>query len=290
MAGQRAARSPLSGLAPEIRDEVESLLRGLSAGFIFAIPTIYTMEVWWLGISGPAWRVALFFCLGYGLAVGLNQLSGFRQGAAWHDAFRDGLEAMAMGLLIAIGMLYLLGVAEWATAPAVVLKQSLALAVPISIGVSLARSELGEGGPATETEEEAASVLSADIRDLSLTVVGGLFVAISIAPTEEVVMIANQTSLPHWIMMVLLSLGLSYAMIFLAGFKGQGRRIRQQGLVQHPLVETIITYGLSLVVALVLLWFLGFIRGSDTPQAILAMMVVLGLPLSLGGAGARMIL
>ena len=290
MAGQREARSPLAGLTAEVRDEVESLLRGLSAGFIFAIPTIYTMEVWWLGISGPAWRVALFFCLGYGLAVGLNQLSGFRRGAAWHDAFRDGLEAMAIGLVIACGMLYLLGVAEGGTPAAIVLKQSLALAVPISIGVSLARSQLGEGGPGAASESQADGKLSADLRDLGLTVVGGLFVAISIAPTEEVVMIATQTSLPHWIMMVVLSLVLSYAMIFLAGFRGQRSRIQQQGLVQHPVVETIVTYGLSLILALVLLWFLGFVRGSDTPQAILAMMVVLGLPLSLGGAGARMML
>ena len=99
-------------------------------------------------------------------------------------------------------------------------------------------------------------------------------------------MLASAMS-PGWqVLVVAASLALSYAVVFVAGFSGQGRRIRQSGLFQRPVTETLITYLAALAVSAVLLWV--FQRELGPPADLLARVVVLGLPAAVGGAVGRL--
>lgn len=263
-------------------DERVPLIRGLCGGFLFAIPIIYTMEVWYLGYTMPLARVAGFFALGYVLAVGLNYFSGFRDNKRWSVVCSDAAVTLAVGVLVSAVMLLLVGVITLVTSWAVALSHVAILAVPVSIGVALSRTQLGAGD---DVEGEANVWV-----DIGTTLMGALFTGLSVAPTEELMAIAEQGSLLHLLATVTLSLTLSYAMVFLAGFAGGSGAQRSASPLHSPLGETLLSYVLSLAVAGALLGFLGYFQGTPSPFHVLTMVVVLGLPTTLGGAAGRLIL
>lgn len=296
-----------SGTAAPLRDEIRRLVRGLCGGFIFSLPIIYTMEMWQLGHTAPLGKILVFFAFAYVVAVGLNYVSGFREGHDIRDALEDAVEAKAIGLVVAAVMLVLMGEAEREGSWVVFLRQAVILAIPISIGVSLARSQFGEhDGSSGERDADRADGDSdgdggdsaarpgkqwrADAKDVGLTVFGGIFLGFSVAPTEEIVLIATQGHVWNSIGTMALALGISYLTLFEARFVGQSQRLASEGFFQDPWPETVLAYAVSLLISALLLWFLGFIEPAMALDETLAMVIALALPVSLGGAAARLIL
>lgn len=290
-----------SGTAAPLRDEVRRLVRGLCGGFIFSLPIIYTMEMWQLGHVTPLGKILVFFAFAYVVAVGLNYVSGFREGHDIRDALEDAVEAKAIGLVVAAVMLVLMGEAGRESSWSVFMRQAVILAIPISIGASLARSQFGEhDGPDNQAGGNQASGHDAqarpakrwrdDAKDVGLTVFGGIFLGFSVAPTEEIVLIATQGHLWHSIGTMALALVVSYLTLFEARFVGQSQRLASEGFFQDPWPETLLAYAISLLISALLLWFMGFIGPTMALDETLAMVIALALPVSLGGAAARLIL
>jgi uncharacterized membrane protein len=75
--------------------------------------------------------------------------------------------------------------------------------------------------------------------------------------------------------------------LFASGIKDQP--VHVPSLVQSPVAETVLTYSVSLVVALALLWFLGERESVAGAENLLAATVVLGLPTAVGGAAGRLV-
>lgn len=278
-------------LSREDRVELEHVLRGVGGGVLFSIPILYTMEIWELALSTPPWKILLLLALMLPLNTALNYASGFREEARWHLSLRDACEALAMGIVLGAAMLLLLGVNRLDTHPAHFLRQVLLLAVPISIGVSLSRSVLGEKGEASagEPTRKPQSGWRADARDMGMTVAGGIFLGYSVAPTEEIMRIAAHSSWGHLLAMMAAAIGVSYVILFEANFLGQSRRTAESGLNQSPWRETLIAYALALGVSVFLLFFLGFLTASASAYEALAMTIVLAFPTAVGGAAGRLI-
>jgi putative integral membrane protein (TIGR02587 family) len=277
------------------RDHLRPLVRGLCGGFLFSVPIIYTMEMWWLGYGTDLAKIAALLLFSFALSVGLNMVSGFREGTDLVECLTDAVEALALGIVVAATMLYLLGEIDARAAWPVVARQVVVLAIPISIGVSMARSLLGEQGDdraetRSESDSPAAGGLREDAKDLALTAFGGVFLGLSVAPTEEILIIATHSQLTQSLGTVALALALSYLTLFEAKFVGQTQRLRSEGMFQDPWQETVLTYAVSLVISTGLLWFLGFLSTPMAWDEILSMIVVLALPVSMGGAAARLIL
>ena len=91
--------------------------------------------------------------------------------------------------------------------------------------------------------------------DIGATLVGALIVAFSIAPTEEVPTLVGAVQGPWLLVIVLVSLGISYIIVFQANLTRQQARQMQQGLFQSPMSETVMSYLVSLVAAAVMLTF-----------------------------------
>jgi putative integral membrane protein (TIGR02587 family) len=284
------------------RDHIRPLVRGLCGGFLFSVPIIYTMEMWWLGYGTDLAKIAALLLFSFVLSVGLNMVSGFREGQGLVECMTDAVEALALGIVVSATMLCLLGEIDAGAAWPIVARQVVVLAIPISIGVSMARSLLGEQGDdeaEAEAEAQADAGVSAsaasgglreDAKDLALTAFGGVFLGLSVAPTEEILIIATHSQLPQTLGTVALALALSYLTLFEAQFVGQSQRLRSEGMFQDPWQETVLTYAVSLVISTGLLWFLGFLNTPMAWDEILSMIVVLALPVSMGGAAARLIL
>ncbi len=287
--------------------ELDDLVRGVSGGFLFGIPLLYTMEVWWIGSFVDPPRMLVALAASFVVVLLLNHTGGFRRSAdiRLRDAAIDSVEALAIGVVCTSLVLVLLRRITFDTPLDEALGKVIYEAVPFTLGVALARQLLSSGGDtnsssrgvAAQAEEDAGfgqgdgqprAQLNATAADVGATLVGALFVAFNIAPTDEIPMLAASSEGPWLLAMIVASLLISYAIVFEAGFADQEQRMRQRGVFQRPLSETVASYLISLVAAAIMLWFFESLSFDDPWQMWLRYTLVLGLPATIGGAAGRL--
>src|SRR5699024_10129710 len=118
------------------------------------------------------------------------------------------------------------------------------------------------------------------------TAVGGVFIGLSIAVTDEIPMIAAAISWWHLFALIGMSLLLSYIIVFASGFD----TTTPPGPFQHPFTETMLAYLISLLVAFVMLVIFERLTLEDPLQEMIRQTVVLALPATIGGAGGRLVI
>lgn len=301
------------------RDEAVALVRAASGGFLFGIPLLYTMEVWWTAEHTTAGQALVVLGLTVLPVIALNRTAGFRKSraATWRDAFLDAVEAMGVAAVVAFVVLVLLREIRGATPPDLAVQKVVYQVLPFSIGVGVAAHFFregrddeggdGEGGDGEGADGEGGGgdgegdgaghggrdgggkdegPLHGTVADISATLIGSAFIALNIAPTEEVPMLASAMG-PHWQMaLVVFSLLVTYAIVFVAGFSGQRKRREQKGVLQRPLSETAAAYLVSLGSAALMLTVFQQMSGPFMWQ--LGQTIVLGLPAAVGGAAGRL--
>ncbi|MEP0912303.1 TIGR02587 family membrane protein [Leptolyngbya sp. GB1-A1] len=278
----------------EWRSELADVVRGLAGGFLFGIPLIYTMEVWWIGSYADAGGLLGVLASTYVIVFLLNRTDGFRQ--QYPDQIRqaltDSVEALAIGIVCVTWVLILLQEITWDTSVNEAVGKIVFESVPFAIGVGLARSILqGNRGGNDEENDSGQPPRSqgsnSTLTDIGATLIGSIFIGFSIAPTDEVPMLAAAIS-PPWLLVVIgMSLLVSYCIVFAAGFTTQKRRLQERGLFQRPFTETIVSYLLSLSTAAIMLYFFHRLDFSDPWNSWLEQTLLLGLPATIGGAAGR---
>ena len=261
------------------------LARAFGGAILFALPLLMTMEMWTLGVTMGEARLALFLGLMLPVLGGLAYYAGFEESFGWRDFVLHALVAYAVAFVAATAALLLLNVVGPAMSADEVVGKVALQAVPGSIGAMLARSQLGAQDEEEDEERRRDSYGGA----LFLAAVGALFLAFNIAPTEEVVLIAQMMSGWHALALVVVSLLLMHAFVYAVEFRGQ--RSVAEGL--SPWSEflrlTVVAYALALLVSLYVLWTFGRADGLAFPELLIET-VVLGFPAALGAAAARLIL
>ncbi|MHC5775330.1 TIGR02587 family membrane protein [Nostoc sp.] len=282
------------------RSEINDIIRGACGGFLFGIPLLYTMEVWWIGSLAKPQLMMMAIALMFIVVYFLNQIEGFRERRyTWlaDQAAMDTVEAIAIGLACSTFVLLLLR----ELTPETSLKESLGKiifeSVPFAIGVALANQLLGDTrnsnaeGQATEakkTTNNKGDELHATFADLGATLIGATVIAFNIAPTDEITMLAAAASPPWELAMIVTSLLISYGIVFQAGFSDQQKRKQQKGIFQRPSSETIMSYLVSLLAGTFMLWFFQKLTFSDPWTMWLDHTLMLGLPATIGGAAGRL--
>lgn len=260
------------------------LARAVAGALLFGLPVFMTMEMWRLGFTIPPLRLALFLTLSVPLLAGLAYLAGFRRDVGWLDAVVDGLVAWLIGAITTAAALALFGALATDMSLAEIAGKVALVAVPAGIGAALASSQLGDSD--REDREESQSYLG----ELFLMLAGAVFLAFNIAPTDEVPAIAMQQASP-WlaVSLVLISLLVLHGFVYGVGFRG-GHGVRPG---RRPLGEllglTLPGYLIALLASAYVLWTFGRLEGLGF-GAMLHVVLVLGLPASVGAAAARLIL
>ena len=97
------------------------------------------------------------------------------------------------------------------------------------------------------------------------------------------------TEVPVWNLplVVVLSLLVSYIVVFAAGFSGEPRPRTSICPMQHPILETGGAYGVALLVALTSLWLFGHVDRATEALLVLEKTVLLGFPAEIGAAAGR---
>lgn len=262
------------------------LTRAFGGAVIFAFPLLMTMEMWDLGFAMDRQRLALFLAVSLPLLFGLSYYSGFRETFGWLDDLLDALAALAVGFVAALILLVLFGVVTSDDGlPEAAGKVGLQ-AVPAAIGALLARRQLrgGDKGDPAAPEEEAER-REGYFSQLFLMGAGALFVAFNVAPTEEVALIAYQSTPWHSLALMAVSVGSLHLIVYTVGFAGQHEHESQWQALLH---YTLPGYAIALAIGLYVLWTFGRTDGAPLQDAAAAA-VVLGFPGALGAAAARLL-
>lgn len=280
--------------------EIEDMTRGACGGFLFGVPLLYTMEVWWIGSTVSSPLMLLAIATTWAIVFFLNRTEGFRRTAnvSFTDAARDTIETIAIGLVCTTIMLVILREVTLQTQLSEALGKIIFESVPFSIGVALSnqflssspdedRSQSSQQNNALQDEAPKPEI-SGTFADIGATLIGAIIIAFSIAPTDEIPMLAAATSEVWLLATIAISLLISYGIVFEADFANKSKRQQQQGLFQSPLSETIMSYLISLVAAAMMLWFFQQLDFSDPASMWLSYILLLGLPATVGGAAGRL--
>lgn len=261
-----------------------ALARAFAGATIFSLPLLMTMEMWWLGFALHPGRLLAFSLANFVLLYGLSHVAGFEASHNWIDDVLDAFAAYAAAAITSTVVLALFGAIDLdmplrETAGKVALQ-----AVPASFGAMIGAKLLGEG---EEIEEQERHWRETHGGRLFLALAGAMFLSFTVAPTEEMRLIAYQISPWHGLGLVLLSILSLHAVVYLVGFPGQEKR----GGKSHGLdliIHTLPAYAISVVACLYILWCLGSLDGANLSFA--AMSVgVLGFPAAIGAGIARVV-
>lgn len=279
------------------KTELDDLIRGASGGFLFGIPLLYTMEVWWIGSTVGPIRLLMALVLTFAVVFMLNRTSGFRKATDVNtiDAVMDTIEAMGLGILCAGVILWLLQEITLQTPLNEAVGKLIYEGVPFTLGVALANQFLSgnsqgdqDTGNGPTPRPGSKGQLNETLSDIGGTMIGATIIAFNIAPTDEIPMLAAAVSGPWLLAVMVASLVISYGIVFQAGFANQQKRQQQQGIFQRPLSETIASYLISLIAGMAMLFFFDKVQFGDPWQMWLSHILLLGLPATIGGAAGRL--
>lgn len=275
-------------------------MAAIAGGAIVGMPLIYTMEMWFhgmtlspwhvLGILGATLIVNFFFCL----------ISGFRNESGAGEAVMESITSVGIALVFAALLLWLISAIDRDDSPGEAIGKIVIEAAAVSLGVAFAnvhfrgKSRVGEdddSGNGTDKPEDASDLnraqLIEDVHDIGATIAGSVVFALNMAPTEEVVFIAAR--LDPWSLLLVLAatLLLCYVILYASGFEDQP--VHVDSVTQSPWAETALTVGVSLLVSLALLWLLGERSSFGSVWNTVGAVVTLGLPATVGGAAGRLV-
>lgn len=243
------------------------------------MPLLMTAEIWWAAFTMPPWKVLLFFLLNYPVLVILENYSGFREDFSWFDELEDALVATGIGLLVSAAILSIFNLVNAAMSAREIVGRIVLESIPISIGVSVAISQLGKESPDSQRRKKKEGFWG----HIAVAIAGSIYFGFNVAPTLEPLMLGIAMEWWQTLLLLALSIGQVYAILYALEFKGSADKESLFGY-------TFSIYAVSLLVSAYLLWIFGTISGDTGAAAAIQTTVALGYAASLGAAAANLIL
>lgn len=265
------------------------LARAFGGALIFSFPMLMTMEMWHLGFYMSEFRLALFMILAIPLLVGLSFYDGFEDTFTIKDDILDTFVALAVGFAASVIILFLLGqIKTGMSANEVIGKISLQTIVS-ALGAMFAESILGDDDEAEKDLKEKKRSANY-FGQLFLMAVGAVFLSMSLAATEEMILISYQMS--DWLSaaLAIFTVFLMHGFVYAAEFAGQEKLLAPDHTFLSVFLRfTVVGYAIVLLVSFYILWTFGSLDGLGFEEQLKAV-IVLGLPAALGASASRLIL
>lgn len=267
---------------PSSRDLTHGLARAFGGALLFSLPMFLTMELWWLGFYLDRLRLMVLLVLMFPVLIGVSHFRGFQPTFGWKDDLVDACVAYGVGFASAAVLLPLLSVIQVGMSLNEIVGKAAIQAVPASMGALLARSQLGNNQP-QDTSRQPQSYRGT----LFLAAAGGLYMALNLAPTQEMTLLAQKISWRQVIGLMGLSLVLMQA--FTYAIDRQNNASRAVPLWTSFFSFTLGSFAIALLISLYMLW--SFSRTDALAlEQIVREVLVLGFPVALGAAASRLIL
>lgn len=263
---------------------LKALGRGIAGAILFSLPILMTMEMWWLGFYLEPHRLLQFLVLNFIILVGLSRVSGFEKTGGWGDDVMDACAAYAVALLWSALILWVLGIVDL-TMPASEIVGKIAIeSVPASFGAMLGGNQFGQGSGEGDEKKRKTYV-----GQLFLMLTGAMFVAFSVAPTEEMILISFRMSSTQSILLVLLSLVLLHGIVYTVGLRGEEKPQGPTSFWSIFVRFSVVGYAVAAIASFYLLWTFGRLDNTAATQVV-AMVAVLAFPGAIGAALARLVI
>lgn len=258
--------------------------RGVVGGLIFSLPLLYTMEVWWTGFIASPEKLLAFVIFTFLLLLGYNRHAGMRPDASFKNVLHESLEEIALAFTVAFLFLLLINKIGFTMSFREIAGKVIVESMIVAIGVSVGTAQLGQGnGEERKQREEGKGGL---LQMAVLAVCGAVLISSSVAPTEEILKIAIFSESFHLLAMIFISILVSGIILFFSDFKGTGSL---EGGRRAMMLHLIISYLCALAVSILMLWFFDRIGGYGY-KVIIAEIIVLGIPASLGASAGRLLI
>lgn len=183
--------------------------------------------------------------------------------------------------MTAYAVLLLFGIVDLGDSAFLVARLGLLFVVPLGFGAALANALL----KASDEEQRSERPF---YRHLGVFAIGAVFVSMTMAPTDEMPLMAAYASWPRLALILVLSVVVAYLMLFELEFRGHAARTTDSTAIDQW-GHAFVTCAVGLVVAGSLLAAFGQFRQSSVVVWV-QMIVVLGFPASIGASGARVVL
>lgn len=281
-----------------IKESLVEYAQGAVGGLLFSFPLLYTMEIWYAGFLAQPYQLVVMMVATFLLLLGYNRFAGMHPGTTWKNVVIDSFEEMGIGLVMSFCILLMLNRIQLGENSAdEILGKIITEAMFVSIGVSVGTAQLGNSAKEANGEQEEASEKEdkedKDIRSGKLALVvlalcGSILVGGSVAPTEEVLLIAVEAKPIHILSLAISSILLSLVVCYFSDFKGIDRKGNRVTLYEI-VFETCLTYCTALIASAFVIWyFFGF---ADTGfWNIFAQCIALGVISSLGASAGRLLI
>lgn len=309
----------IMNLSKPIQKSVKEYARGIIGGLLFSFPLLYTMEVWWAGYTSSYLHLLYLVVFTFVILLGYNRYSGMHPAVNWKNIFLESIEEMGIGLVLSFVVLLLLDRLNFDNGFHDVVGKVVIEAMMVSVGVSVGTAQLGsstnretkdrsgegeeesrssqeDGGGSSEKRDESvghsdgkkADRRSGKLAIAVMAICGSLLVASSVAPTDEIVLLAAECGPDQIFAIAVLSIVLTLVTGYFSNFKGTDRsgvKINTKDIIY----VTNLCYLSALMVSAFLLWYFGRFKEVDFYFAI-KQLVLLGIIASLGGSAGRLLI
>lgn len=266
---------------PPYSESLREYGRGLGGGLLFSLPLLYTMEVWWAGFIAEPLRLLVYVAATFALLLGYNTYAGMRHDADFADVAIDSVEEFGLGVVTAVILLSVLGRITFEMTFEEVLGKVVVESGIAAIGFSVGTAQLGGDADTSNKEPHA-------IGQTVIALCGAILIASNVAPTEEVLLIASEIGPIRLLLLVAMSILLGLLVLFFSNF-ARSKRYAKVETIGAAIRGGIMTYAVALIAAAASLWFFGRFQGVSTDMVV-AQIVVLSLPATLGASAGRLLL
>jgi putative integral membrane protein (TIGR02587 family) len=282
--------SQKEGNGRTIRRSFEEYSRGVAGGLLFSFPLLFTMEVWQAGFIAAPLDLLILLAVTYLLLLGYNRYAGLHPDESWRNVFIDSIEEIGIGLLLSFGILLMINQISLASMGVYeILGKVIVEAMGVSIGVSIGTAQLGADESEQEEEREGKSKRrDSNVALIVLALCGAVVIGGNVAPTEEVLLIALESTPVHLLSMACFSLGQSVVLIFFSNFHGTANNDPDNPYFKM-FFDVCVSYVIALVASGFILWFFGRFDGVSFETAF-AQVIVLGVLASLGASAGRLLI
>lgn len=287
------------GWGDELRDQGRGIVGAL---LVVGTTFLYTMETWWWGRTLPTTHLLVYALVGLAVVLAITRMVSFRkseegggsgqenggsgQGNGSSDraipvreTLTDFADLVLQSFVAAYVALLTFGVVELGDSLTMVARLGLVEVVPLGFGAALA-NELLTGDKPTGQGSLAGSIATHSI--------GAVFVAGGISPTQEMELIATHMGWVRALVLVVLSLLVSYLVLYELDLRGQDSRLR--GREKHwQAGYAFLVYAVAVVVGTGLLTAYGHFIGSSV-STIVQMIVIVSFPTSIGASAAQVVI
>lgn len=281
--------------APDLSvlETTRDMVRAAGGGLLIGLPLLFTLEMWSHSFLLPSWKIVILLGVAFVVVVGYSAVSGFRRDRTWGQLLIDSVETMGIAAVVATTALLLLGRIGIETGLRDAVGKIALEMIPVAFGVSLAGSQLVSPDDDAEEEVDEGSTVSdaaavGAFGRLFISAGGALLFALTVAPTEEPVLLGVEAE--WWLVLLVMpaTLLMTFAIVFYADFRGGRSMDVGDSPLDQPITETVAAYAVSLLVSLLLLWAFGRMDGASW-TAIVGQTVMLGIMASFGAAAGRLL-